>query len=189
MNNFLNYIKILSVPQILISSETIKNAVEKPNIFNEFFAFQWSPLENSSKIPLLLMNTDKDDINSIIKSLNLTKAHGVDSISIRMIQLCGDFITLPLVLIFKSLLSQVVFPDKWKMANIILVHKNCLVKNYRPISLLPIFAKVFERLLFNYFFSQFHNNNLFTKFQSSFMPGESCMSQRLSIVHEIQSLF
>ena len=164
LNNFLNYTKILSVPPILISIETIKNAVEKANIFNEFFPFQCSPLENSSKIPPLLMNTDKDDINSIIKSLNLTKAHWVDNISIHMIQLCGDFITLPLVLIFKSSLSQVIFPDKWKMANIILVHKNCLVKNYRPISLLPIFAKVFERLLFNSFFSHFHNNNYLPNF-------------------------
>ena len=62
-----------------------------------------------------------------------------------------------------------------------------LVKNYRPISLLPIFAKVFERLLLNSIFSCFYNNNLFTKFQLDFMPGDSCISQLLSIVHEIQS--
>ena len=35
-----------------------------------------------------------DDINSIIKSLNPTKAYGVDNISIRMVQLCGDYISL-----------------------------------------------------------------------------------------------
>ena len=39
----------------------------------------------------------KDDITSIIKFLNPTKARGFDDISIRMIQLCGDAITLPLV--------------------------------------------------------------------------------------------
>ena len=39
----------------------------------------------------------KDDVTSIIKLLNPTKARGFDDISIRMIQLCGDAITLPLV--------------------------------------------------------------------------------------------
>ena len=74
LNNFLNNIKILSAPPVLISGEANRNTVEKANIFNEF------------KLPLLLMNIDKrlkpfsikkDDITSIIKSLNPTKAHGV----------------------------------------------------------------------------------------------------------------
>ena len=115
-----------------MSGETITNIVKKANIFNEFFASQCTPLENSSKLPSLLMNTDKrlntvsirkDDITSIIKSLDPAKAHGFDNISIRMFQLCGDSITLPLVQIFKSSLSQGVFPDTWKMANVIPVHK------------------------------------------------------------------
>ena len=78
------------------------------------------------------------------------------------------------------------------MANIISVHKNeekNIVRNYRPISLLPIFAKVFERLLFNPLFAHFHDNDLFTKCQSGFMPGDSCVSQIISLVHEIQSSF
>ena len=109
-----------------------------------------------------------------------------------MIQLCADSITLPLVHIFKSSLGEGVFPDTLKMANIIPVHKKeakYLVKNYRPISFLLIFAKVFERFLFKSLFSHFHNNNLFSTCQSGFMPGDSCISQFLSTVHEIQSLF
>ena len=39
--------------------------------------------------------------------------------------------------------------------------------------------------LFNYF----HKNELFTKCQSSFLPGDSCISQLLSIVHNINSSF
>ena len=61
------------------------------------------------------------------------------------------------------------------------------MKNYRPIILLPIFAKVLERLLFNSLFAHFYDNDLFTKCQSGFMPGDSCITQLLSIVHEIQS--
>ena len=109
-----------------------------------------------------------------------------------MIQLCGDSITLPLVQIFNSLQNQGVFPDTWKIANIIPVQKKeakYLVKNYRPIRLLPILAKVFERLLFNSLFSLFHNNNLYPKCSSLFNPDDSCISQLLSIVDKIHLSF
>ena len=85
-------------------------------------------MENSSKCPSLLMNTDKrirtvsikrDDITSIIKSLNTTLARGFDNILTHMIQFCGDSITFPLAQICKTSLSQGVFPDSWKMVNII----------------------------------------------------------------------
>ena len=156
LNNFLDNIKIPSVPPILISGGTISNIVEKANIFNDSFTSQCTTLENNSKLPSLLMNTDKrlntasikkDDITSIIKSLNSTKVHGFDNISVRMIQLCRGSITLPLVQIFKSSLSQGAFPDKWKMVNTIHVHKKepkYLVKKYRLISISPIFANILK---------------------------------------------
>ena len=188
MNNFLNNIKIPSIPPILASGKTIANIVEKANLFNNFFASQCTPLENTNKLPPLLMKTDKrlntisfkdSDITSIIKSLKSTKTHGADNISIRMIQLCGDSIKLSLTLIFKFSVRNGIFPAIWKMANIIPVHKKeekNIMKNYRPLSLLPIFAQVFERLLFNSLFAHFHDSDLFTKCQSGFIPGESCIS-------------
>ena len=62
------------------------------------------PLENTSKLPPLSINTDKQ-LNTISfkdRSLKPTKAHGADNISICMIQLRNDSITLPLTLIFNS---------------------------------------------------------------------------------------
>ena len=59
MNNFPNNVKIPSVPSILISVKTIANIVEKVNIYNEFCAAHCTPLENNSKLPSLLMSTDK----------------------------------------------------------------------------------------------------------------------------------
>ena len=79
-----------------------------------------------------------------------------------------------------------------KAENVVPVHKKenkCLVKNYRPISLLPIFAKVFERVIYNSLFNYFLHNKLFTPSQSGFLPGDSCIAQLLSIIHEIQSAF
>ena len=80
----------------------------------------------------------------------------------------------------------------WKKANVVPVHKKedkTLVKNYRPISLLPIFGKIFERVIYNSIFNYFISNKLFTPSQSVFLPGDSCIAQLLSIIHEVQSAF
>ena len=193
LNYLLNNIKISSIPPIFANGKTISNVADKVNLFNDFFASQCTPLENSRTLPPFSMKTDKrlntinfngDDIISIIKSLDSKKAHGAD-ISICMIKLCGDSIIIPLTLIFEDQLKGI-FPDKWKLANVIPAYKKeskNIVNNYRPISLLPIYEKVFERLLFNSLFFHFYENKLFTECQSGFLPGDSCVSQLLSIVY------
>ena len=109
-----------------------------------------------------------------------------------MIQICKEVITIPLKLIFDQSLKEGKFPEICKAANVVTVDKKedkCLVKNYRPISLLPIFAKVFERVIYNSLFNYFLHNKLFTPSQSGFLPGDSCIAQLLSIIYEIQSAF
>ena len=57
------------------------------------------------------------------------------------------------------------FPSCWKKANIVTVHKKedkTLLKIYKPISLLSIFGRIFERILFKYLFNYFHKNQVFT---------------------------
>ena len=56
---------------------------------------------------------------------------------------------------------------------------------YRPISLLPICSKIFERLIYNEMFTFFTENNLISPNQSGFRPGDSCVNQLLAITHEI----
>ena len=48
---------------------------------------------------------------------------------------------------------------------------------------------MFERLLYKNFFSFFSENHLISPKQSGFRPGESCINQLLSIVHEVLSAF
>ena len=109
-----------------------------------------------------------------------------------MIQLCGKEITLTLQLLLKSMLEEGIFPDDWKKSNVVPVHKTKstnLIKNYRPISLLPIFSKIFEQLIFNSLFNYFMQNKLFTECQSGFIPSDSCDAQLLSITHETYKSF
>ena len=109
-----------------------------------------------------------------------------------MIKICGKSICKPLQLIFSQWIDTGSFPLEWKKANVIPVHKKgdkqCL-KNYRPVSLLPVCGKIFERLIFNEMFRFLIENNLISSNQSGFKPGDSCINQLLSIIHEIYKSF
>ena len=63
-----------------------------------------------------------------------------------------------------------------------------ILKNYRPVSLLSIVSKIFERVIYNSP-NYFHSKKPFTSSQSGFLPGDSCIAQQLSIIHEIQTAF
>ena len=109
-----------------------------------------------------------------------------------MLKICGDSICRPLNIIFRTCLRTGKFPLEWKKANIVPIHKKGdkqPVKNYRPVSLLPICGKIFERLLYNEMLDFFLENDLISPKQSGFRPGDSCINQLLSINHKILSAF
>ena len=86
-----------------------------------------------------------------------------------MIKLCGQSIVKPLSIIFKNCIDNGIFPDVWK--KYIPVQKKGdkqIIDNYRPVSLLPICGKMFEKLLFNLIFKFLDDNNLLSFNQSGF---------------------
>ena len=64
-----------------------------------------------------------------------------------------------------------------------------ILKNYLPVSLLPICGKVFERLIHDSSFKYFIENNVISPNQSGFKPGDSCTNQLISITHQIYQSF
>ena len=96
-----------------------------------------------------------------------------------MLKMCDKTLVCPLKLIFKVSFQEGVFPDCYKKSDVVPIHKKenkNLLKNYRPISLFPIFGKMHERIIFKELFNHFYQNQLFTKCQSG-LPGDSCISQ------------
>ena len=59
------------------------------------------------------------------------------------------------------------------------------IKNYCPVSLLPICGKIFEKLIFNERFKFFNENNLISPKQSGFKPGDSFINKLIYVTHEI----
>ena len=128
----------------------------------------------------------------LIRKLNPNKASGSDGISTQMLLISDESVVLPLKIIFRNILDSSVYPDLWKIADVTPIFKKedkQLVKNYRPISLLPICGKIFEKLIFNSLYSYLSLNNLITKNQSGFVPGDSCTNQLLFLINEIHEAF
>ena len=199
---FLNNKKIPCFPRSFHDDKFITNFKEKAEIFNNFFAKQCSLININSDLLLVLskkthkslstIHFTSDDILKIIKNLEPYKAHGHDMISIRMIKICDASICKPLELIFRSCLENGKFPTEWKKANVVPTHKKGdkqNLKNYRPISLLPVAGKIFERILYNNMYEFFTENNLISPNQSGFKRSDSCIHQLLSINHEICKSF
>ena len=203
LNQFLHKKKSPRIPPVRnASNNLVADTLEKANIFNRFFANQCSLIETDSVLPpenfdidLRLNNIvlDEAKVLELIRALDSNKAHGWDEISIQMVKICDQSLVKPLMKIFQFSLDSCIFPKMWKKANVIPIYKNkgdkSVVKNYRPVSLLPIFGKLFEKCLFDTIYSYFEDNDLFSSCQSGFRKGDSCISQLLSITHDIYTGF
>ena len=139
---------------------------------------------------MIQINLEHDTI--AVRNLNVNKAHGHDNISIRMIKMCDESLVRPLCIIFRNSLNSCIYLSTWKKANVIPVHKKddkqC-VNNYRPISLLPVFGKFLEKLIFNEIYYFLDREKLLHTNQSGFGPSNSCVNQLLIITHKVFSSF
>jgi Notch-like protein len=97
-------------------------------------------------------------------------------LSNKIIKLCGEQIAKPLAYIYNWSLNSGICPDRLKYANI----KPCFKRgdaaegsNYRPVSLLTSFSKLFEILIFNRLKQQLVDNDILVAEQYGFRDGVS----------------
>ena len=197
----MNKCRSSKIPPLFVNNNFVLNCKEKAKLFNDFFALQCKPIVNDSVLPTLhfLTNERKEsvvirdsDIISLIRNLDTSKANGSDGISGHMLQLCDESVVLPMKIIFENILQSSVYPDMWKIANVTPIHKKNdkqLIKNYRPISILPICSKILEKIIFDSLYAYLSSNNLITKNQSGFRPGDSTSNQLLYLINEIHKSF
>ena len=201
MNRLIDQKKNINIPPLLENGLFVTNLEAKANIFNEFFVQMCSETLTSSTLPSFTPRSgallegfaiNREKVLKLIRSLDSKKAHGCDEISIAMIKICDFSIVEPLCLIFEDCLETGIYPSLWKKANVIPIHKKdsrrCKT-NYRPISLLPIFGKLYEKIIFDSVYSHLRQNGLLTPHQSGFQPGDSTINQLLSITHKIYCSF
>ena len=120
-----------------------------------------------------------ENVLKTLRHLNVSKGTGLDKIPAKMLRIAADIIAPSLTYIFNLSILTGVFVDNWKDARVIPIHKEGdrrTLGNYRPISILPIVSKVFEKEIFKQLYKHLNENNLISKFQSGFRPGHSTIT-------------
>ena len=111
------------------------------------------------------------EINNSIKQLKLGKASGPDHIPVGLVKDASEYISNPLSLIYNASMSKGSFPDTWKIARVSPIFKSGAKderSNYRPISVLSVLSRVFERIVHDQLLEFLKQNKILTKSQFAY---------------------
>ena len=127
---------------------------------------------------------DIDDIVVALTNLKVNKSASLDKIPASVLRLSADIIATSLTYIFNLSLDTGVYVDDWKRARVIPIYnsedrRKC--ENYRPISILPIVSKIFEKEVFRQLYGYLSSNSLLSSFQSGFRPKRSTLSALIQL--------
>ena len=128
--------------------------------------------------------TDNLEVNSIIKSLKNCSSPGPDGIPSSVIKFAGPHITPILVKLINLSLINGIFPDRLKMARVVPIFKGgdgSKINNYRPISILNIFSKIYEKVMYKRLSNYLSNKDFFFQNQFGFRKNHSSSMALLSL--------
>jgi hypothetical protein len=128
------------------------------------------------------------EIKKIIKAIKSKNSYCYDEISSRIIKVSAPFIISPLTHICNAALSSGIFPDRHKYAIVKPIFKKGSkqdISNYRPISLLTTFYKIFEKLIYNRLYNYFEINSILVHEQSGFRIHHSTEQMAFSLINSI----
>ena len=122
------------------------------------------------------------EVHKLIDQLENNKATGLDKIPCKLFKLAVGIISPSLSCIFNRSIESGVFPDEWKSARVTHIFKKGVKtdpRNYRPISVLPVVAKIFEKAVYNQFYKFMSDNKLLCSSQSGFRSLHSTLTALL----------
>ena len=173
-------------------AKKISNNQEIANVFNTYFTDIGSAL--AAKIPdvktidyrqfmdeglnksMFVQPVTELEIIEIVKKFQNKKSRGYDNVNMIIVKQMLSSIVMPLTHIFNLSLEKGVFPNGMKLAKVIPMHKNGSasdIKNYRPVSLLPIFSKLLEKVFYNRLLNFVDKHKMLSKCQYGFRKKHS----------------
>ena len=115
-------------------------------------------------------------------------AAGCDHIQPKIVKAVAPFIAYPLNDLINLSISTGVFPDKLKIARVTPIFKSgdkTNLNNYRPISVLPFFSKIFEKAMYNRLMEYIEENNLINEKQYGFRQRRSTYMALIDLIDSI----
>jgi hypothetical protein len=170
--------------------------------FNDFFVNVGPSLADkipvNTRHPTSFMNRNphsmavfpvsQDEIIEIIKNLK-NSSPGWDSITPKIVKATYNHFIVPLTYVMSLSIIHGIFPNELKLAKVIPLYKAndpMIFSNYRPVSVLPLFSKILERLMYTRLLSFVRRYKLLYSFQFGFRPNHSpdialiCLMDKIS---------
>ena len=203
--SILNNKKSKSINKIKVNNNelTDQNVITKE--FNKYFSTIGAKLAenfnsvNTNHKAYLMNNVENSfflhfatewEITKEINNLDCKKSPGYDEISVKFLQAAKNLIAKPLMLIFNKAITTGQYPDALKIAKVIPLFKkgeSTLISNYRPISLLSLLNKIFEKLLYRRLYKFLVKHNVLYKYQFGFRRGYSTTMALIEVINNIKS--
>jgi len=171
-NHFINVVEEEVLPKIPNKDENEKNADDMPH---DSSTFRCKPV-------------DESEINKIIMSFDNKYSTGYDEIPMPVVKKAKQYLLKPLVHLINSSFVSGIFPDKLKVSKVKPIFKKgdkSKMSNYRPVALLPVFSKIYERAMYNRLVEYLESNNLFDKEQHGFRSGRSVITAAVEFIESI----
>ena len=188
------------------NDQVISDQSEACTVFNTFFAnvaknigkdCQITNLKEHPSIQMisenLHSNTEKfsfrpvsdSEVMKILSKIDPKTSTGVDNISAKIIKSCTSSIQGTVANLINITFRKCQFPASLKGAQVVPLHKKndpLDKENYRPVSILPIISKVYERAMHNQL-SEFFDN-IFHPYLAAFRKGFGCQSTLLRLLED-----
>ena len=195
-----------SLPKLILNNRNIFDQKTIANSFNEYFVNVGPKLaceipQSQRSFEMYLKESDSsfeevissdEEIKTEFFSLKDSKSPGFDEINYDIVKQNFNSLLVPLKYIFDLSLKSGTFPEKMKIARVTPVFKSgdtSLMTNYRPISVLPCFSKMLERIMYNSLYKYLTENNLLYSKQFGFQKGRFPEHAILRLLERINQIF
>ncbi len=191
-----------TIKEINCNGDVITDPLQIATKFNEYFVNIGPNLANSippvngNYLSTILRNNSSmfvypstpNEVISVTSQLKSNKSAGYDGIEPMVIKNIIQYIASPLSDIINKSFTQGYVPDKLKIAKVIPLHKSddkCNISNYRPISVLPVFSKILEKIMYCRLSNFLTSNNTICPNQYGFREKHSTYMALLNLIDKI----
>lgn len=141
-------------------------------------------LENS----FFMFEVSHEEVLKTVRSLKDKQSWGYDEIPMKVVKSSIDIILSPLCFIINRSFKEGIFPDQLKIALVKPFYKKGPIgdpNSYRPISILPSFSKIFEKILTNRLMIFFHKFNVISVHQHGFVKNRNIETAVYELIKEV----
>ena len=170
-----------AIPPLFNGPKVLSPASDKARLFDENFSLNSNLDDSGASLPVFPSRTNlklhnisvtPKMVRKVVINLDLSKASGPDCIPVVVLKNCEPKLSYILAELFNKCLKESCFPDCWKVSSVVPVFKSVgessTAKNYRPVSLLSVVSRVFEKFVNNRIVDHLEKCGLFSDFQYGF---------------------